>query len=264
MRAEEPHGALPLAPAVRDALIPTDLPEIDGIQYAIDALPQDGVLGLGGDFVDVFRRDGSFGMCWGDATGSGREAAVTGVMAKYMLKGLAFRHASPATLLFHLNRALSHTLDDESFVALAYGTYDPHTRSLTMAACGTYPPVLVREGEAAEIVTPGPLLGVLHDQQYRQAEIPLQQGDVVVGFTDGVAEARRGGDMFGSARVREVVEANPDRGESELSDMIITRARRFAGGDLSDDALVFVLKVQPATDAHPVVVRRRAAPGGGG
>jgi serine phosphatase RsbU (regulator of sigma subunit) len=240
---------------IREALFPTDMPEIPGICYAVDTASEDPNLLVGGDFVDVFRLDGAFAIAWGDVAGSGKEAAVTAVMAKFMLRGLAFRHPTPAATLFYLNRALTYTLEDEVFVAVVYATYYPQTRSLTVASCGSYPPLLVRAGQAKEISTPGPLVGVIKDQRYKQVELSLEAGDVLVGFTDGVVEARRGSEMFGSQRVGEIVEKYSHEREATISAMIKGQARGF-GGTLADDASVFVFKVQPTGGgARSVVVR---------
>jgi serine phosphatase RsbU (regulator of sigma subunit) len=177
---------------IREALFPTDMPEIPGICYAVDTASEDPNLLVGGDFVDVFRLDGAFAIAWGD---------------------------------------------------------------VAVASCGSYPPLLVRAGQAKEISTPGPLVGVIKDQRYKQVELSLEAGDVLVGFTDGVVEARRGSEMFGSQRVGEIVEKYSHEREATISAMIKGQARGF-GGTLADDASVFVFKVQPTGGgARSVVVR---------
>src|SRR5947207_9433550 len=106
----------PLARAIHDALIPPDVPEIPGVSLALRAHYGEQETNVGGDFADLFEIGEGYGLAWGDISGRGREAASLAVMAKYMLRALAFRDSRPASVCYHLNRVLEYTLGSEHFV----------------------------------------------------------------------------------------------------------------------------------------------------
>jgi len=71
------------------------------------------------------------------------------------------------------------------------GLYNPDTHVLRWARAGHLPPVLVRDGTAAELPLPGGvLLGMDPDAQYEEATQSLRPGDTLLLFTDGLIERR--------------------------------------------------------------------------
>jgi sigma-B regulation protein RsbU (phosphoserine phosphatase) len=245
----------PLARVIHDALIPPDLPPVPGVSLALRAHYGERETNVGGDFADVFQVDGLFGLTWGDISGRGREAASLAVMAKYMLRALAFRDPRPASVCYHLNRVLEYTLESEHFLSLVYATYEPGGRELAITNCGGWAPLLFRGGTVQAINVRGPLLGAVAERQYGQVQLMLDPGDILVGFTDGIPEARRGADVMGTGAVETILLEHSDEGETVLSGLIMNAAKRFAGGTLQDDAVVLAMKVQDANG-------REAKPGG--
>ncbi len=93
------------------------------------------------------------------------------------------------------------------------------------------------------------LLGVTAQAAYADAEVELEPGDVVVIYTDGLSEARRGDELFGTRRLREVVEAHAHRGASDLLHALLEAAQAFADQPL-DDVTVVVLKQRARVPAR--------------
>ena len=54
---------------------------------------------------------------------------------------------------------------------------------------------------------PGTALGLLSRVEIKEETIQLQPGEVLVAYTDGVTEARRGVDQFGEQRLADMVAA---------------------------------------------------------
>jgi sigma-B regulation protein RsbU (phosphoserine phosphatase) len=87
----------------------------------------------------------------------------------------------------------------------------------------------------------GLLLGVMPDQTYASAALRLDPGDVLLLATDGVTEARRGGDLFGYDRMADVARRALALGSlSELGAAVMEAAHAFAGGALHDDACLLL------------------------
>jgi len=89
----------------------------------------------------------------------------------------------------------------------------------------------------------GPLLGAVDNAVYEQESTRVQQGDVVLLYTDGVTEAREGNKFFGEGRVRRALHYGGSA--VDVSQRLHAALDRFVRGDLRDDAAVLVLKIHP-------------------
>jgi serine phosphatase RsbU (regulator of sigma subunit) len=90
-------------------------------------------------------------------------------------------------------------------------------------------------------VTFGPPLGSFASQ-YTEAHAMLALDDYLVFYTDGVTEARRGGDLLGEQRLVEIVDGLRGRSAQEVADAVCRGALEFAG-TLRDDLQVVVLRL---------------------
>jgi hypothetical protein len=85
-----------------------------------------------------------------------------------------------------------------------------------------------------------PLLPTGHDSLLVRAELP--PGAAVVLYTDGVIEARRGADLFGSERLDALLADHAGQPAQEIADAVVSACRAYAGGDLGDDCAIVVIK----------------------
>ena len=75
----------------------------------------------------------------------------------------------------------------------------------TVSSGGHPPAVLLRRDDSPRSVgAPGSLLGVLEEVELHDTQIPLDVGDTVLLYTDGVPEARRNGQFYGEPRLLKV------------------------------------------------------------
>jgi hypothetical protein len=87
---------------------------------------------------------------------------------------------------------LNETLTDQElpncqFVTGCYGLINHKTLTLQYARGGhPYPVLLTAAGEVRELTTPGGLLGIFKGEKFPTAEVPLQAGDKILLYTDGV------------------------------------------------------------------------------
>jgi serine phosphatase RsbU (regulator of sigma subunit)/PAS domain-containing protein len=126
----------------------------------------------------------------GDIAGHGLDAVTGMVAVRNGLRGLSITGAGPATLLGWLNGAACHFADGIIGTAVC-GLYDPASRSLRWARAGHLPPILVHHGVARALSLPqGLLLGADPDAPYAEMTTPLQLGDTLLLFTDGLIERR--------------------------------------------------------------------------
>jgi sigma-B regulation protein RsbU (phosphoserine phosphatase) len=168
------------------------------------------------------------------------------------MRAAAIRSRKPSVILTVLNEALLRQ-DDERFCTVAYARLRPrHHGGIRMAlASGGHPlPLRVRRGGAVDTIgRTGPLIGVLDTVQFFDLRFDLAPGELVIFYTDGVTEARRGSEQFGEARlsalVRDQVGADPE----SVADLIEDAVLAFQGGHAADDFCVIALRVTGDTTA---------------
>ncbi|QGV82228.1 PP2C family protein-serine/threonine phosphatase [Streptomyces ficellus] len=186
-----------VASALREALLPTyseGLAEL-GLTVAAAYLPAEPDAAVGGDWYKCRPLpDGRALIAIGDASGHGLAAVARMAQQRHAMAGLAQTGACAGDVTTWLNELVCS--DPSSATAtVAVGHVDAE-RVLRWTCAGHPAPLLLREGRAYALPTEhrGPLLGVLPGHQYDTAEFQLEQGDVLLLYTDGVVE-RRGQDI---------------------------------------------------------------------
>ena len=182
-----------LAMRLQQAIMPPDEqpPEVAGIDVAVRYRPVGEGHLVGGDWYDTLLLPGKeVLLVVGDVAGHGIDAVTGMVAARNSLRGLAITGAGPAELLRMLNGVMCD-LTSGVVGTVVCGLYNPETSVLRWARAGHLPPVLVRGRTARELPLPGGvLLGMDPDAAYEEATQPLQPGDTLLLFTDGLIERR--------------------------------------------------------------------------
>jgi serine phosphatase RsbU (regulator of sigma subunit) len=130
-----------------------------------------------------------------------------------------------------------------ALAAVGPGTSGDGDLSVSLHLAGHDRPVLVRaDGRASFVGTGGTALGLLDTVATPVADIPMQPGDALVFYTDGVTERRRGRELFGPERLCDA--AAPLAGYS--ADVVAARLRTAVIGFSSeaprDDIAILVLR----------------------
>jgi sigma-B regulation protein RsbU (phosphoserine phosphatase) len=136
---------------------------------------------------------------------------------------------------------------DNRFVAMAFGIFDSAGKTLTLANAGITRPVLVRDGQVAEIAIEGVPLGLFPNSTYDERTLQLQSGDFVVFTSDGITEAQDTHcEEFSQRKMEALLARSPERAAQQMADELMEASRAFAVGtpvELHDDRTVVVLKV---------------------
>ena len=178
----------------------------------------------------------------GDAAGKGVPAALMAAWGQASFRNQARRAAGPGQVLAAMNRDLVALDQPEAFVALLCARVEVREGRLVFANAGLTPPQLRRrDGAWEEPGEGGVLLGVRPGGAYADTEVALDAGDIVVLHTDGLTEARRGDELFGAARLREVLDGHWRCDAAEIVRALLSAAQAFADHPL-DDMTVVVLK----------------------
>jgi sigma-B regulation protein RsbU (phosphoserine phosphatase) len=179
-----------LARTLQAALLPPDPPRIDGVDLAVRYLAAGDGNEVGGDFYDAFELlPGVWQVVVGDVCGKGPEAAAVTTVVRHTLRASALHHDDPSEALRHCNEAILRDHTDR-FATVATLTMDQREVGIapTLVLAGHPPPILVRDGSAAEVGDLGQLLGVFPEVRLAPTRLDVRPGDLLCLFTDGVTD----------------------------------------------------------------------------
>ena len=241
-RAEEVLAQEELAPMAWAArLAPEALPAIDGFQ--IGQVYQPGTGAMAGDFYDLTPTGPArLAAVIGDVSGHGIEPSITAFQVKYLLRVFLRQYRDPGQAIEELNVILSAQGRAEDLVSLCAVVLDQVGGSLRFASAGHPAAWLWHRGEVRSLRATGPLLTLDPKASYYSQQLPLDPGDVLLMYTDGLAEARSGHNLFGEDRVATYLRRDPGQDPSVLCKVLLEAARDFSSGPLGDDLAILAIK----------------------
>lgn len=230
--------------------LPTGLLQHPPAEWGLDiAVRTASVTEVGGDICDVIPL-GNYRtlIAIGDAVGHGIPAAMLVSVARGALRALVAQTPADAlttqSLMTGMNRALSAVTRSEQFVTLALGIVDSRARTLIYTNAGHPPPLLLRDGEWLSFQSHGLFLGVEPEANYSSTMWELAEGDVLVGFTDGVTETmNRAREVFRRQGIKSTIPAAGNAAADAIAETIWRRLESHNPGQpLHDDRTLLVLK----------------------
>lgn len=241
-RAEEVLSQEELAPRRWAArLAPDELPDFAG--FDLGRVYQAGTGLMAGDFYDVFRvAPTRIAAVIGDVTGHGIEPSITAFQAKYLLRVFLRQYRDPAQALEELNRQMSALERSEELISLCVAVFDTEAATLRVASAGHPAAWLWHEREVRGLRATGPLLMLDPDGSYTSREIDLDTGDLLLLYTDGLAEARSGDQLFGEDRVANTLRRDPGVAPDVLCKSLLEAARDFATEPMTDDVAILAIR----------------------
>jgi sigma-B regulation protein RsbU (phosphoserine phosphatase) len=235
---------LKIAQGVQHGLLPEDNPRGPGWEASAHFLP---ARELGGDLYDFYDLEGRrLGLAVGDVAGKGVPAALYAAFASGTVRARAFEKRTPAALMTRVNRTLRRRGVEGLFCTLAYALFDFEEQTVTLANSGLPYPLhyCAREKRCTAFEIGGLPLGAFDTAEYEERTLPLETGDLLVFHTDGVTEARAGGQDYGLARLIAQVEAHAALPAAEVGARIVADVDGFLGdASPADDVTLVVVKV---------------------
>jgi phosphoserine phosphatase RsbU/P len=246
---------LRIARQIQMSLLPRGPLSVPGLGVTALCVPAREV---GGDYYDFFRLgEDRLGVLIADVSGKGTSAALYMAELKGLVLSLSEIYQSPRRLLIEVNRIISENLDSRSFITMTYAVVDLRKGVMTFARAGHTPliylPAPAAPGGAQVLVPNGMVLGLRIEQAaerfvdlLEEQEVPLNPGDVIVLYTDGITEAmNHASDLFGDARLGRIVEEHGHLDSGELRERILREVEAFVGGaDQHDDMTMILMKVE--------------------
>ena len=266
-----------MATEVQQRLFPKCAPEIASLDLCGVCHPARGVAG---DYYDFIMLDPArIGIAVADVAGKGMAAALLMSTVQASLRSQArIASGDPTELVATMNQLLFSSTDTSSYATFFYAQFDELTRRICYVNAGHNPPILWRaraaptlreaelrrrisresyavttavelevgERDTFSLTTGGPVIGLLEDCTYDCETIPLEIGDILVAYTDGITEAfSPSGEEFGEERLRQVIDQNASLSASEISTKVMQAIADWCRETPPhDDQTLVVMKVR--------------------
>jgi len=233
-----------LAAEIQRNLLPDADPGIDGYDIAGRSIP---ALSVGGDYYDFIPISSSeLAVCLGDISGKGMPAALLMSNLQATIRGQVLAGLPPRECIRRSNTLLYRSTEPNRFATFFYGVLDYDKHELAFTNAGQDPPLLFRGSEAVtSLKSGGPALGFVDGLDYLEEALPLESGDVIVFYTDGVTEAMdKNENEFGKEQLEKLLRENLQLSARNIIDKVI------------DTVMHHSREVPQSDDITMIVVRR--------
>ena len=185
--------------------LPDPLPNVPGLRLVSRYLPASSTGRIGGDWYDVFvLPSGATALAMGDVAGHGLSAASVMGKIRNALRAYSVDVTDPTEVVARLDRLMGF-FDIADMITLVFGVVDADLSAFRFTAAGHLPPLVISR-ERQLFVTGGradPPLGTGRFPAFRQRVVPLEPGDTLLLYTDGLIERRHESLTRGLERLRE-------------------------------------------------------------
>jgi len=237
---------LRVARQIQRSLLPANVPEAVGLDFAVHYEP---AYQIGGDFYDFIWHDPThLGLAVGDVAGKAISAALYMARVTSELRSRAAIARTPARLLRRVNQEIAQLGDDGMFATLVYCIYDLETRSLVFTNAGHCVPLL-RRGErvfplqAERAHTPP--LGVTPQLEAGEARVQLHAGDMLIMVSDGILEARDArGVEYGLTRLSRCIRTAQGSADEVIKTILADIDSHVQEGPQGDDMTIVAMSIE--------------------
>lgn len=228
---------------IQEMLVVQQLPDFPGWDSAALYQPCSVV---GGDYLDIFPLpNGRVGIVVGDVSGHGFPGALIMVMVRTAFRLIAPHH-SPRETVVEVNKFVTADIKKRMFVSAVYAVLDPSTGALEIVNCGQNPPILVSAtGGPKEIPASGLAMGLnagsVFERELRVQQLPIEIGDRLLLYTDGVPEAKnQANEDLGEDVLLRIAGDQKEGSSQDLVDSIAEAIVEHRGAALQSDDITIV------------------------
>ncbi len=252
LRGKQLESQMELARSVQKNLLPTSQLKTALAEVSAECRPASHV---GGDFYDVFETDrGRLAFMLGDVSGKGIAAAPLMGFIHGAAQASAWTESRDdhESATRRLNDLLYRKTTADRFISMFWASFDPSTSRLGYVNAGHLPAIVVRprdgKWESVRLCEGGPVLGVVPNSNYLQGEITLGPDDLLIVYSDGIAEAENASsEEFGEARIIAAAQRHWPDSTSAVRDAILSDVGAFSGRR-EDDQTLIVLRFSGAAE----------------
>jgi sigma-B regulation protein RsbU (phosphoserine phosphatase) len=150
--------------------------------------------------------------------------------------------ASPAQMLWLLNRHLFQSTQPEKYATLFLGFYDNVKHRLTYSNAGHLPPIVLgTDGTVRRLENGGTVVGLFDDCQYAEETVELYPGDLFIAFSDGITEPENEFGEFGEERLIETISTYRHLPLEKITEHAVSAIQDWIGSTEQPDDITLVL-----------------------
>jgi len=239
---------LQLAQEIQNALLPKEVPQLEG--FEIDAAYR-AALEVGGDYYDFFEVDrNSIGIVVADVSGKGIGSSMVMTMIRTSMRLEARGNKRASDVLNKVNRTAMGDIKKGMYVTMFYVILDSKKRTVNYSSAGHNPMILYRgDTKTVSFLNPGGIaVGIdLGDpdefkKRITSEKLRLKKGDLLFIYTDGITEAmNEKREQFGENRLVEFIKKYAHLPASDFKRRLNDEIGAFTKGYPQNDDITFVV-----------------------
>ena len=209
---------------------------------------------VGGDFFNILPlSDTKVGLFICDVMGHGVRSALVTAILRALVEELTRLASDPGQLLTQINRDLRAILNQTGsplYTTAFYMVADTETREIHYANAGHPKPIIVRrkQGEAEFLRNTGnksqPALGLFPNANYPSSTGTLEEGDMVLLFTDGAYDIECEGELLSPEWLKDQIKNHSSLPVKEAFDQILACLRKMnSNKEFPDDICLVAMEV---------------------
>lgn len=241
---EKDRREVEVARTVQVGFLPKTFPDLPGYEFFAFYSPAQSV---GGDYYDfITLPHGRVAVVLGDVAGKGVAAALLMAKLSAEVRFCMLTEPDPAKAVTLLNDQLIRGGIGDRFVTLAALIIDPAAHHVTLVNAGHINPMKLRpSGEFAEVITnaeSGLPVGLTPGFPYIAKVVPLDLGDTLLVFTDGVTDSESPALLrFQSAGICKAVQSDTTACRpQDVGERLVKAVQRHANGHPQSDDIALV------------------------
>jgi serine phosphatase RsbU (regulator of sigma subunit) len=205
---------------------------------------------VGGDFFNYFEiPDGRLALLVGDVSGKGVSAALLMANVQATIRARLPHETDLTALADALDRELDANTPRAVYLTLFIGILDRDGRRLRYVNAGHNPQFVLRSrGGIEPLSSTGLPIALYSGHGYREGSVPIEPGDLLFFYTDGLVEAENSeGDMFGAEALQALLAEEHGHAIDTVLQRVEERVRTFRGqAEPLDDATMMALRISAA------------------
>jgi phosphoserine phosphatase RsbU/P len=247
---ERLQAEMEIAREVQTQLYPRTAPPPCGLRLTVHCEPARMVSGDYYDYESI--ESGKLAFAIGDVAGKGISAALLMATVQAALRAQISSTADSdrrrpliaGSLVSELNRQLYAHTAPEKYATFFFAVYDDTSGLLTYTNAGHLPPILMRNGNATTLDINGTVVGAFPSSRYDESKVELQQGDLLICYTDGITEPENAyGEMFGEERLIDLVKHLAHESDHVMISKVIEAVRQWhPSEELPDDMTLLIAR----------------------
>ncbi len=231
-----------IAKEIQKGLLPARLPDVPRFDVSATNISSKQV---GGDYYDFIQLSSQqYVIAIGDVSGKGTPASLLMANLQATIRALVPIGLSLTELTKRVNDLISDNTSSGRFITFFWGMLHTESKIFKYVNAGHNLPFLIHQDRSVTRLDKGGIiLGIMKAiVPYQEGEVKLDDGDVLVLFTDGVSEAMNSkGEEFGENRLEEIIKENLNESAEVILKIIVDAVKEFSINTTQSDDITLVI-----------------------